>query len=491
MSVADPVRPTELRRNAARGSLINAAFLVGATSLGAVQGFVVAGFLSRHDYGVWGLLTASLGSLALLKQVGIPDRYVAQAQVDQQLAFQQAFTLEVLLDAALAVLMLAVVPILAFAYGRQQLLGPGFALVLVLPALALQFPLMIFYRRMDFRRQRTLGAIAPVIELIVSVGLAAAGAGYWSLIIGALAGNYATAVAVVALSPYRLAWRFDRAAMRDYFSFSWPLLIASGCGLVVTQGAVIVGTATVGLAGVGGIALASSIASYTRQVDQIVSDALYPAVCAIRDRAELLLESFAKANRLGLLWGVPLGVGIALFAPDLVRFGLGGQWRPAIGVIQAFGGIAALDQIAFNWDDYFRARSQTRPMAVVNVAATGVYVAVAMPLLALDGLPGFELGMLLTSLTSVAGRLYYVTRMFAGFDVARHLTRALAPTAPAAIAVLVLRALLPGHGAVLALAALLAYLALVIAATAALERPLLAELLGYLRPARACGRATG
>jgi lipopolysaccharide exporter len=486
MSVADPVRPTDLRRSTARGSLINAAFLIGVTSLGAIQGFVVAGFLSRRDYGVWGLLTASLGSLALLKQVGIPDRYVAQAQADQELAFQQAFTLEVLLDTALALLMLAVVPILAFAYGRQQLLAPGFALVLVLPALALQFPLMIFYRRMDFRRQRSLGAIAPVVELVVSVGLAAAGAGYWSLIIGALAANYATALAVVAASPYRLAWRFDRASMRDYFSFSWPLLIASGCGLVVTQGAVIVGTATVGLAGVGGIALASSIASYTTQVDQIVSQALYPAVCAIRERSDLLLESFAKANRLGLLWGAPLGVGIALFAPDLVRFGIGAQWRPAIGVIQAFGAIAAIDQIAFNWDDYFRARSQTRPMAVVNLIATGVYVAVAMPLLAIHGLPGFEVGMLLTAVTGIAGRLYYVTRLFSGFDVARHVVRALAPTAPAAITVLALRALISGHGLAGAVGQLLVYLALVILATIALERALLAELLGYLRrPARA------
>jgi O-antigen/teichoic acid export membrane protein len=483
MSVAEPAPPGNLRRLAARGSLINAAFLVGVASLGAIEGFVVAGFLTRHDYGVWGLLIASLSSLGLLKQVGVPDRYVQQRHADQEQAFQEAFTLELLLDAALALLLLIAVPVLAFAYGREELLGPGFALVLAVPAVALQFPLWIFYRRMEYGRQRVLGAITPLVQLVVSIVLAAAGAGYWSLVIGAIAGNYAAAIWIVAVSPYRLKLRFRRSAMREYASFSWPLFVASLGGLVVSQGAVIVGTPAVGLAGVGGIALASSIVSYTTQVDQIVSGALYPVICAVRDRRDLLLESFVKANRLGLLWGAPLGVAIALFTPAAVRYGLGQQWRPAIDIIRAFGLIAAVDQIAYNWDDYFRALGRTRPMAIVNVLSTGVYLAVAMPLLATHGLGGFAIGMAISAVVGVLGRLFFLTRLFPAFDVVTHVLRAIAPTAPAAVVVLAIRALGAGGGLGMALGELAAYVAIVLAATVALERPLLRELVGYLSPA--------
>jgi O-antigen/teichoic acid export membrane protein len=213
---------SELRRSTARGTLINAAFFVGVTSLALLKGFVVAAFLTRHDYGIWGLLIASLSSIGLLKQVGIEDRYVQQRDADQELAFQQAFTLEVIFDVGFALLMAAVVPILALAYGRPELLAPGFALVLVVPALGLQSPLWVFYRRMEFGRQRRLGAIDPIIEFVVTVALAIAGAGYWSLIIGALVGNYVAAIAIVRVSPYRLAWRFSRDATRQYVSFSWP-----------------------------------------------------------------------------------------------------------------------------------------------------------------------------------------------------------------------------------------------------------------------------
>ncbi len=473
---------SELRRSTARGTLVNGAFFIGVTSLSLVKGFIVAAFLTRHDYGIWGLLIGSLSAIGLLKQVGIEDQYVQQRETDQELAFQQAFTLEVIFDVGFAALMAAVVPLLAVGYGRSELLAPGLALVLVVPALGFQSPLWVFYRRMEFGRQRRLGAIDPIIEFVVTVALAIAGAGYWSLIIGALAGNYVAAAVIVRASPYRLAWRWSRAAARKYVRFSWPLFVAAIGGLVVTQGAVIVGTASVGLAGVGAIALASSIVSYTTQVDQIVSTTLYPAICAVRDRADLLLESFAKANRLGLLWGAPLGVGIALFATPLVRYGLGAHWHPAIGIIRAFGLIAAFDQIAYNWDDYFRARAETRPIAVVNTLATVAYVAVAMPLLVTDGLTGFEIGLAVAAITGVGGRIVYLSRLFATLDMARHIVRAIIPTVPAAAVVLAIRAINRSDSLAAAVAELLLYLALVLATTVLLERPLLRELVGYLAP---------
>ena len=91
-----PAEALGLRRRAARGMLINAVFLAGLTSLGLIKGFVVAAFLSRSDYGVWGLLVVTLGTLGWLKQIGVSDRYVQQRDDDQELAFQRAFTLEIL-----------------------------------------------------------------------------------------------------------------------------------------------------------------------------------------------------------------------------------------------------------------------------------------------------------------------------------------------------------------------------------------------------------
>ena len=53
------------------------------------------------------MLVVSLGVLARLKMVGISDKYIQQEEPDQELAFQKAFTLEILITVA------AMVPIAA------------------------------------------------------------------------------------------------------------------------------------------------------------------------------------------------------------------------------------------------------------------------------------------------------------------------------------------------------------------------------------------
>lgn len=479
---------TGLRERVVRGTAVNAAFLIALTSLGLVKGFVVAAFLSRQDYGVWGILVVAIGLLGWLKQVGISDKYVQQTDPDQELAFQRAFTLELIFSAGFLVLAVVLVPLIALAYGRSELLFAGLVSLLVIPAGVLQFPLWAFYRRMQFVRQRTLQAIDPIVSFLVTIALAAAGAGYWSLVAGLLAGNWASALVTLRSSPYRLALRYDRGSMRRYLSFSWPLFVAGIGGLVVAQSTVFIAGATLGLAGVGAISLASSIVLYTTQVDGVVTSTMYPAICAVRDRADLMFESFVKSNRLGLMWGVPLGVGIALFASDLVHFAIGERWRAAVGLIQVFGLIAAADQLGYNWDAYYRAQGRTRPIAVVSLLTASVFVTVAVPLLVLDGLEGLGIGMAAAAAAGIAGRIHYLTRMFAGFAVIAHALRALAPTVPATAVALALRALDGRRSLATALIELIAYVIVVAGATLVIERPLLRELLADLRrPAPAAG----
>ena len=112
------------------------------------------------------------------------------------------------------------------------------------------------------------------------------------------------------------------------------------------------------------IVLASSISNYVNSVDGVVTETLYPAICAVRDHVDLLFEAFVKSNRLALMWGLPFGVGLALFASDLVRFGIGEQWHSGITLIAVFGIIAGISHIGFNWDAFYRARGNTKPIAV-------------------------------------------------------------------------------------------------------------------------------
>jgi O-antigen/teichoic acid export membrane protein len=471
-----------LRQVAARGTIVNAVFLTALSSLGLVRGFVLAHFLTREDYGLWGVLVISLGTLLWLKQVGVGDKYIQQDEPDQELAFQKAFTLEALFMGVFIVLMAAAVPLVVLVYGEPELLVPGFVIVAILPALALQAPLWVFYRQMRFVRQRALQAVDPIVGFVVAVGLAAAGVGYWAIVLGVLAGAWAAAVAAVLASPYRLRFRYDRGTMRNYVSFSWPLIVASGSGVVVAQASILAGEKHLGLAGAGAITLAATVSQFADRVDAIVTGTLYPAICAVRDQTALLVESFVKSNRLALMWAFPFGIGLALFAPDLVDFGIGDRWEPAVIVIQAFGLGAAINHIGFNWDAYFRARGETQPIMVVALTSMVAYLGAAIPLLILDGLRGFAIGVAAQTVVGVSMRAFFLRRLFVGFRMFRHALRGIAPTVPAAAVVLCLRLLeTDERTGAYALGEFAAYGLVTVAATLVLERELLREAIGYVR----------
>ena len=148
---------------------------------------------------------------------------------------------------------------MALVYGRPELLAPGFALALILPANVLQAPLWVFYREMRFVRQRTLQAVEPIVGAVVAIVLAAAGAGYWALLGGAIAGAYAAALAAFLARPYPLRLRWSPGALRSYASFSWPLLLTAGSGLVLAQLSILLSERHLGLAAAGAVTLAATV----------------------------------------------------------------------------------------------------------------------------------------------------------------------------------------------------------------------------------------
>lgn len=477
-----PAAGSGLRIRAARGTIVNAIFLTGVNTLALVRGFLVAAFLTTTEYGVWGVVLVVLATLQFLRQIGIGDKYIQQDEPDQQVAFRKAMTLELAIAGVGLLAGLALVPAMAAIFGTPEILAPALVALLVVPAYALQAPLWVFYRELDFVRQRKLQAVDPVLGFLIAVGLLIAGAGYWALIVGIVVGAWAGAFVSLRANPYGLGLAFDRETLRAYASFSWPLVLAGGAAVVVGQGLLVVGEATLGLAGVGIIALASVISQYSDRADQAITQTIYPTICAVKDRADLLYEAFVKSNRLALMWGAPFGFGLALFAEDLVQFAIGERWRPGIGLMQAIGVAVAVHQIGFNWDAFYRALNRTRPVGVAAGIAIVAFLGIALPLLAVEGLRGLAIATLLVEGVNFAVRMFYLRRIFPSFRFIRHAARALLPSVPAVALVAGLRLVL-GEEATLAAALAMfgLYVLVTLAATAVLERRLLKEILAYLR----------
>jgi O-antigen/teichoic acid export membrane protein len=471
-----------LRSRVARGTIVNTIYLLSLNGLTIVQGLLLAGLLGAGEYGLWGLLTISFGTLFALAAIGLDDKYIQQDHPDQQAAFEIAFTLQSMLCGVFTLIALVAIPLFSLLYDQPRILLPGLLLALALPLIALQTPTWVFYRRMDFVRQRILEGSSPLVTFVVTVVLALAGAGFWSLVIGTLAGSVVGTAMSIHYSPYKLRFRYERGAIREYATFSWPLFVGSISTVLMFQVPLTLAARSIGAAAIGAITLASQITQYTRRVDDIVTHALYPAICAVKDRRDLLFESFSKSNRLALLWGFPTGVAAALFAPAAVPLILGNSWKSAVVLIQVLGLSAALDQIGFNWTAFARARGETRVLAVASVAMLATVLGVGVPMMLAIGLPGFAIGIGAGTLVTLTIRMVYLVKLFPASRMVSHVGRAIAPTLPATAAILAERAVLGGGDSALRLALEVGvYVLLVAIATWITARPLLREAVGYVR----------
>jgi O-antigen/teichoic acid export membrane protein len=485
-----PFAASELRSRTVRGVAVNAAFLIVVEAAVLAQGLIVARVLGPSEIGLYGIVSTTVVTLIALKRVGIDEAYVQQEEEDQEAEFQRAFTLELALSAAFALIIAIAAPILTVVYDEPRLLPLALALSYLPLAFALQAPLWIFFRRMDFIRQRSIQAVIPIVTFAVTIPLVAAGVGVWSLVIGALAGNVASVLLALRLSPYRLAIRWDRAAARRYFAFSWPIFVVTAGGLIVAQGQVLAfDKLEGGLAAVGFVSLAVVLTRYADRADQVISPAIYPAICAVRDRTPTLEELFTAATRAAAVWSLGFGAAIVLFAPDLVEFALGEEWDGAVVLLQGLAIASALYQLGYGWIAFARGVGRPRQPAVEAGVALAAFLLLAVPALALWGPTEYVAAIALGSAGILAVRARYVRQLLPGVRIVQLVARAVWPLAVAVAAIVALRLALWGGERTLLQAAAEAglFLATYAAATVAGEGGLVRELRMAMRTPAARG----
>ena len=473
-----PFSRDELGRRTVRGVAINTSFLLIVEGVALAQGLIVARLLGPEEVGLYGIVSITATTLIALKRVGIDEAFVQQEEQDQEQEFQRAFTLELGLALVFALLIAIAAPIVAAAYDESRLLPLTLAVAYLPIAFALQAPLWIFFRRMDFMRQRSLQAVVPLTTFAVTVPLVIAGVGVWSLVIGAFAGNLASAILAIWVSPYRLAIRYDRATLKRYVAFSWPVFVVTVCGLLMAQGQIFAFDLEGGLQATGFVALAVALTRYADRADTVISPAIYPAVCAVRDQPKTLERLFTSAARASAIWSLAFGALFVLFAPDLVHFVLGDDWDGAVPLLQGLAASGALYYLGFSWIAFARGLNRPRPPALESVAALTVFAAVAIPLLFASGTTAYVLAMVGSSLVVLAIRSHFVRRLLPGVGIARLAARAVWPVAVAMGAVAAVRLALWGgdREAAQAIAELFLFALVYAGATLATERALIRDL---------------
>jgi O-antigen/teichoic acid export membrane protein len=324
------------------------AWMVGARlavqMLGVISTLILARLLLPADFGLLAMATSVIALLELMRAFGFDLAIIQREEVDRT-HFDSAWTLSVIVGAAIAILIIALAPATAAFYREERLTH-------ILYALAagwfvdsfMNIGTVAFRRELKFRKEFLFMIAKKLAGFVITLPLAFWLRSYWALVIGIVAGRSLSVLLSYWVHPYRP--RFSLAAARDLLSFSgWVLISNSLVSMNLRAMDFVVGRFA-GPTALGLFNLSYEISNMpSTELASPINRALIPGYSAlVRERASLG-KAYLDVLGLQALLSVPAGIGIAALAEPLVTVLLGDKWLdaiPLIGILGLYGAVVSL-----------------------------------------------------------------------------------------------------------------------------------------------------
>lgn len=313
-----------------------------------VSGVVLARLLAPADYGLYTVAFVTLVLLANVNDIGL-EATLVRWPGDLASVARTATTVILAASVALYGLVFVGAPFLARslsspdATGIIRLLAFG---VVINGVFAVPSALLTRTFAQDKRAVADLAGF--VVSTALTIGLAVAGFGAWSLAWGRVAGNVVNGVLHLVMAPvrYRPGFRLDDA--RRLVGSGLPLAGALLCATAAYNVDYLVVGRTLGPAALGLYVLAFNLSSWpVSMFTEAVGRVSVAGFAQLQDDPPALRAAFLRSLTLVMAAAVPVCVLIAALAEPLIGVVYGGTWRPAAEALR-FLAVLGLVRVAFH-----------------------------------------------------------------------------------------------------------------------------------------------
>ncbi|MGZ8761760.1 MAG: lipopolysaccharide biosynthesis protein [Acidimicrobiia bacterium] len=332
-----------------------------------LTGIILARILSPKDFGIFAVALIALNGLNSINELGVTYA-VVRWPGDLKVAARTATTIAI--GASVLIFIVCFIAAPHFAAELQTPEATGvlrlLALGVVIDGIA-SVPIGLLTR--GFRQDKR--AIAEwsgfVVSTTVTIGLALAGLGAWSLAWGRLAGTTVNAVALYILAPDRPKPGWDRSVARDLLKFGIPLTGSSFLVFAMLNVDYLVVGRELGTVALGYYALAFNLSSFPwNMLSTAVRPIAVPAFARFQHDGERLREVFLRWFHLLMTATIPVCTLLGVLALPLVTIVYGSKWRPAASVLvflAALGGLRVAIDFCY---DLFVAVGESRILLYIQ-----------------------------------------------------------------------------------------------------------------------------
>lgn len=293
-------------------------------------GIILARLLAPADFGALVTISIFTGLAGFIAGGGMGQALVRAKEATKQ-DYDIVFTLQIIIGSLIYASFFFAAPWFAKWYDT-----PLYADLLRVSALSFIFrpfvnlPSSILNREMRFKARAGTAITALLISSAVSIGMAYAGYGVWSLIIGGIAGSATSAFLLAPLAKWRPGWLLDLRRGRDIARYGLLFSATDILGYLRTQASVFILSRTLGPASVGLYNKGDSLAKMPHSfITGSVYQVLFRAMATEQENFDKCRYLFFRSISLVAVYATPFYVGLYWLAEPLIKGIYGPQWTLA------------------------------------------------------------------------------------------------------------------------------------------------------------------
>jgi len=327
-----------LRGRTLRSFLLLGAQKVVSVAVTAAGGIALARLLTPEVFGLYAILVFVITLGVRFSELGLGAALIQRRDLDLTTGLRAAFTATFALALVLGVAIVAAAPLAARWPGVSgELTAPLRWLALLVVLSSLRMPAMVLLERRLAYLPLTIAETADTVTFnAVAIAAAVAGAGLWSFVLGALAARVANLAVLWIATRWQPTVRWDRAELAPVLKFG--ILFQASVMIAVAGDAVVPTfvTAWGGVAAVGYLNWAATIAFLPLQVVSIAGRVLFPALSSLQAEPARFAEATERAlNRVTTIL-YPAAALLLAGADPVVRLVFGEAWAPAVPAVRCF-----------------------------------------------------------------------------------------------------------------------------------------------------------